>query len=195
MIGPEGAAQLVATYLAGALPPRIAALRARYSLLDDALPEPALVLPVDKLRLGVEDWPAVLVEVQQLRRLVRVDVVDGVELYAGTYPVRVYTWVRGDDQLDTDLARKRYALAVREALAARRQLAEATAVPSGIVVDLTTLRESYSPPLTDDAGATIAGAYLEVDVAVREDLEPTVPLGTAATVEPDTRSLPHPANL
>lgn len=195
MIGPEGAAQLVSTYLEARLPVQLAAVRARLAVAASALPDPGLVLPVDKLRLGVEDYPAVLVEVQRLRRLIRVDVDAGRELYAGVYPVRTLMFVRGDDQLDTDLVRKRYVLAVREALLSRRQLTGLDPGPTGIVVDPLSLAESYSPTMTDDAGATIQGAYVDVDVTVREDLEPDAPLGTATTLEADTRLLPHPGTL
>lgn len=202
MEGPEGAAGRITGWLERRLPQQLTAVRSRLNVPPDVLPDPGLVLPYDRLRLGLEAWPAVLVEVQQLSRLRRTDVLDGVELYAATYPARVYVWVRGDDEASTDLVRKRYALAVRETLLARRQLAPAA--PYGdppppdagtIAVDPLSIRESYSPPMTDDAGATIQGAYLTVDVTVREELRTDLPAGTASTATLDTAPLPHPATL
>lgn len=201
MEGPEGAARRTAEWLEQRLPAQLDTIRTRLGVPPEELPAPALVADADRLRLGIEEWPAVLVEVQELRRLVRVDVVDGIEVYAGTYPARVYVMVRGHDEVSTDLARKRYALAVRESLLARRQLRPATPYgetappPSGILVDPTSVRESYSPPLTDSAGATIAGAYLAVDVVVREELTDAPGLGPVVATQLDTAPLPHPATL
>lgn len=175
MDGPEGATTRVNAWLALRLPVRVAMLRRRLNVDEADLPAPATVLPYDKLSLGVEEWPAVLTAAQELRafRPLGLDN-DGVETYAATYTVRIYALVRGDGEAEVDVARKRYVLAIREALLERktlRLLVEGQATPLELAVSPASIRESYSDLAPTEAG-TIAGAWLSADVTVEERLEP-----------------------
>lgn len=217
MIGPEGAAELAAAWLEARIPYRLAALEARLDLDAGSIGVPALVLPYDRLRLGVEEYPAILVVAQGLPRLGPVDVNHAGDSYRATYRLRVYAWVRDVDEQLTDLRRKRYALAIREAFLERLTMSAPPPLPASggnpaprIATDALSLSESYSDIVVDDAGATIAGAWVEVDVTIEERLEaapleldgspaverePVELVGVDVTALPrDTASLPpHPA--
>lgn len=202
MIGPEGAAQAVAERLAAALPGRLAELRTRYTVTAAELPDPALVEPHDRIRRPLEDWPAVLVLVQQLARFTPTDRPSaGGETWVARYPFRVYLWLRAEDDVDVDLLRKRYVLAVREVLLARRSLMD-TAGPAGDVpnVDPLALTEDYGPVALDENGNTIAAAYVAADILIAEEVTPLPELGTVNTttvtvehLDPPAEPPPHPA--
>lgn len=231
MDGPEGAAARLGLWLEHRLPVRLAMVRVRLDLDEAQLPAPAAVLGYDKLTLGVEEWPAVLVVGDQLRRLrlLEVDPITGAEHYAATYALRVFAMVRGDGELDVDLVRKRYVIAVREALLERKTLGELPPYDAAPVagdgrfaVNPASITESYSDLAPTESGATIAGAWLAVEVTVQEALDPvnetTAPpaampgatpapgpgmtehtageLDVAVAVDADTHRLPtHPAYL
>lgn len=202
ILGPEAAAASLAARLADQLPTKLDELATRYEAEPATLPHPAVVAAHDRLRLPVEDWPAVLVLVQELSRITPVDrPQDGGETWVGRYPFRVYLWLRGDDDAGVDLLRKRYVLAVREVLMARRSLidptsdAAGTATPAGDVpvIDALALREDYGPVALSDAGATVAPAWVGADVLIAEEVPRLPDLGTANTITTDTTTLPHPA--
>jgi hypothetical protein len=182
MIGVEGAAALAALRLSESLPAKLAELRTRYGATVDELPDPALVLPREAIDLRIEDYPAVMVIPQEMLGLVRSDVAEGGESFIARYNLRIYLWARGDHAQATDLARKRLTLAAREVLLTRGFLSpDATTDP-------TSLAESYSDIGVDrDNAATIAAAYITVDVLIEEDLrpgpgDPDAPIGVAASV-------------
>lgn len=201
MLGPEGTAELARTWLAAALPARLAAIATRLNVPAGTLPPPSTVAAYDRARLAVEEWPAVVVEVENLRKLELIDVVDQAgELYRTTYAARLYVWVRGDGYAEVDLVRKRYTLAVREVCLANKSLRPfriGTAVDNApIAVDPASIRESLSPELTDDTGRTIAGAFLDLDLITLELLTGPPSLGTVNVTRVDERPLPpvaHPA--
>lgn len=200
MQGPEGAATRAAGWLTTAIPRRLRILETRYGLDPNTIGDPDHVLAHERGPLGVEEWPAVYVLPQRLDRLELVDVdADGGETYRCTYALRVLAWVRAEDYATTDLLRKRYVLAIREALLERKALKVADSVYVGdpdadLAVDPSSLREDYSEVLADDAGRTIAGAWLDVNVTVTEALPGPAPLGTADTIAVDGTALaPHPA--
>lgn len=211
MIGPEGAAELGAAWLALELPGRLEQLATRLELADGQLPAPALVLPYDEPNLALEDWPAVFVVVEELLNLTLAEVhQDGGETYRSRYRALVFAWVRSDGYLEVDELRKRYVLAIREAMLYRKSLTPVPTYgagtfgvqPPGIAVDVNSIRESLSPPLTDGNGRTIAGAYVECVLIVEEYLAGPPALGTALELDAspallerdDTATVPpHPA--
>lgn len=168
MRGLEEAAGVVAGVLAARLPAQLAALETRLGLPAGSVERPQLVAPHDLGRIPLEDWPAVLVVGQTTEDLRRLDVdVEGT-IYLVRYRLRVYALARGDEEAATDLARKRLTLAVREVLLGYQALRDA-----GGTVDERSLRESYSDVERDTDGATVAGAYLELVVALEERLAAT----------------------
>jgi hypothetical protein len=207
MRGPEAAAELTAAWLGSRIPARLRILEAERGLTANAIGDPAIVVPYDRLRLGLEEWPAVLVVGQALRKLSPAEVLeDGREAYVATYALRVFVWVRGEDELDTDQLRKRYVLAVREALLERRtmtssstggrRIVDPVAAPA-IAVNPLSIGESYSDLALDDVG-TLAGAWLDVDVDVPEFLSAPAGYGQllnpVVTANADTATIPpHPA--
>lgn len=201
MLGPEGAGDAVVTWLAARLPARLRILETRYELEGvDVLPDPVLVAAQDRGPMAIEDWPAVLALPQGTISTRLVEVLDdGAEVYRVRYRLRIYAWVRSEGYAATDTLRKRYTLAIREALLERKQLVAApaygvAATGSAFAVAPETIREDYSDVMTDTAGRTIAAAFIEVAVDVDEVLEGPAPFGTVETTQVDTAALPpHPA--
>lgn len=203
MIGSEGAGALAAAWLMGALPARLRLMETRLDLPVNSLVDPSLVADHETGPIAIEQWPAVYVLPQKMSGLKLVDVEDGGgETYRVTYPVRFLAWLRADDYGTTDLLRKRYALAIREALLIRKQLTPAPQYlddrygqdTSIVTVNPATIREDYSGMVDQIASGTIAGVAVDVDLAFTETLAGAAPLGHVSTaVETDTQHLPpHP---
>lgn len=186
MIGPEGVADAIRLDLERRLPERFAIIRARLALpdTDPGLPAtgPALVLAQERWRLAVGEYPAVFVIVLRatIFELLEVDQrapapsLHLARRYRVRYPVRVFGWARGQQEPDTDVNRKRLALALRETLLA-----------GGIGA---LVPDSYSEAFSDvdggdgaDVAVTQAGALIEFAVDVEELLEVGVEAGTALT--------------
>lgn len=189
MLGPEGAGDRVTAWLTARLPARLRALELALGLEAGSLPNPALVAGHDTGPLGLEDWPAVIVLPGRLEGLTLVDhATDGAEVYRSAYAIEVLGWLRADDYKTTDDLRKRYVLAIREALLERKQLATrqaygapAPADAGTFAVDPESIREDYGPVVTDEARRTIAGVRLDVTVTVVEELGAPAPMGTVTT--------------
>lgn len=198
MLGPEGAAERARERLADRIPARLRVLEARYGLPAGTLADPAKVLAHEDGPLGLEDWPAVYVLPQRLEGLTLSDVrPDGSEVYRCVYALRVLAWVRADDHDTTDQLRKRYALAIREALLERKALGDVTAAEDNTVVP-SSIREDYSDVFTDQAKRTIAGVFLDVQLVTIETLDGPPALGVVGEVDvretADTATIPpHPA--
>lgn len=201
MQGPEGAARHARTWLATRIPARLRVLEARYGLEAGSLADPAQVLDHERGPIGVEDWPAVYVLPLRQEGMTLVDVRDDAsEVYRVVYALRVLAWVRADSYATTDQLRKRYALAIREALLERKSLAPAPTYGAGdygtagedTVVDPSSIREDYSDVMVDTAKRTIAGVDVTVNLIVTEVLDGPAALGVAEVL--DVTELPeHPA--
>ncbi len=207
MDGPEFAAKHAVTWLTTRIPARLRVLEERYDLPPNSLPDPAKVLDHARGPIAIEDWPSVYVLPQRMNGMRLVEVrPDAAEVYQLTYPVRIICWVRSEGYQATDLLRKRYALAIREALLERKQLSPAATYGTGsygspgadVVIDPLSIAEDYSDVINDEAAArTIAGAWVDVNMLVTEVLDGPPVLGEADTVEVvadgDTAILPpHP---
>lgn len=205
MIGPEGAGAITAAWLLSRLPARLAIIEARLELEPGSLATPSLVEDHETGPIALEEWPAVYVLPQRVTDVRLIEHADGAEDYRVTYAVRILMWVRATSHGDTDLLRKRYALATREALLERKQLSPPPGYlepgygddTSIVTVNPATIREDYSGLVDTDSAATIAGAWLDVELAFTETLEGAEPLGQAATIElsetGDTAGIPlHP---
>lgn len=200
MDGPEGAGALVAAWLTTRIPARLRLLEARLDMTAGTIVDPARVLSEDTGPIAIEDWPSVYVLPQRLDRMDVVDVDAQGETYACRYVMRVLMWVRASTYADTELLRRRYVLATREALLERKQLRTAPTYGSpewgqlvgNITVDPASIREDYGP-MIDDEGRTIAGAFIDLNVLTAERMAAAAPLGLTDTVEVDTAPLPpHP---
>ena len=190
MRGPEAVATVLTARLAVAIPARLRVAETRLGLPVGALPNPQRLVDYDAGPIPLESWPAVYVLPQRMTRLTLIEnTLDG-EHYRARYPVRVLAWVRADGYQPTDLLRKRYALAIREALLDRRALAGG-ATEREVAVDPTTITEDYSEVMVD-AGRTIAGTWLDVDVTAVEVLDPPTALGVVNT-KTVTAVAKHPA--
>ena len=198
MQGPEYAAARAATWLRGRIPAQLRAIELRLDLDPGSIADPVMVLDHETGPLGIEEWPAVFVLPLRLEGLELVDVeADGSELYRATYALRVLSWVRASDYPATDALRKRYALAVREALLERKALEVAPGVWQGnpdadLSVDPRSIREDYSDVLVDEAARTIAGVDASVNVRVLERAAGPAPLGRADRFDVDPVPA-HPA--
>lgn len=215
MLGPEAVAAALVDLLDEHLPAAAAAVVARVEAarlprLQREAMAPSLIAPFDVLDLPLDAFPAFLVVVQRLAGLRRLEVGQaaddaGLARYAATYPVRIFVWVRGQDDtaadelLDgqaADLARKRLTLALRETLLGHQitevTLGASTGIDEGdpgyaagtaviIRVDESTIAESYSDVGEDDI-STVAASWLDVTVTVEETLELAAALPTADEV-------------
>lgn len=199
MQGPEYTAARAAAWLRTRIPVQLRRLEDRLDLDAGSLADPAQVLDHERGPLGVEDWPSVFVLPLRLEGLDLVEnQPDGSELYRAAYSVRVLAWVRADDYATTDTLRKRYALAIREALLERKTLKLNGVTYAGdphadLTVDPRTIREDYSDVLVDDARRTIAGVDVTVTIRVLERVDPPPALGTVLTTQATALPLVHPA--
>lgn len=200
MRGMDGAtAELVAATRVR-LPAKLEELEDRLDLRDGALPRPGYIDHGQRSRLEEQQWPAVLA-IPNLsgtpRQVERGDVVDTL---VRPHTVRLYVYVRasGVRTEDTDLPvdghelveslRKRYMLALEETM-----LEAPTLDDDGLaVVNIGSLRTSYSDVMADDVGRSIGAAYLEVTVDLEEHVA-HAPLNPASSsVDVDAVPL-HPA--
>jgi hypothetical protein len=191
MDGMEGAVALIVDRMTPALATKTAELRERYDVNPDTeghlLPDFHTVAAYNRARLGVEEWPALLVSglnTETMRRS------DQPGIWLCQYRLRGFIWVRGEDGTGVQLAQHRLTLAVRELLMERRTLTE------DAMVDDASLRESYSELARDDNQETVAGAYVEFLLWVSETLADAdkPPLGQVEETQIDTAHLPpHPA--
>jgi hypothetical protein len=205
MIGSEGVGQAVAAWLEYRLPTRLRILEARLGLQPGELVDPSLIEDHETGPIAIEQWPAIYALPQKMSDLKVVETAEGDQTYRVTYPVRILAWVRANDYGTTDLLRKRYALAIREALLERKQLTPAPEYggpgwgdhTAAVTINPASIREDYSGLVDDQSGATIAGTWVDVDVTFTETLEGAAPLGQVADFElsehGDTRRVPpHP---
>jgi hypothetical protein len=190
MNGPERATQAITDRLTADLPGRLARMETDLGLPAGALPVPQKIVPRDEWHLGVDDFPAVLIVAQDLVSLTPVDVGDEAgQRYRARYALRAYVWARGDHDADTDLARKRLTLAVRESL-----LALPSAGVDGLAVEPATIRESYSDVGVDEqTHATIAAAWIGFDAYQDELITDAAPVGSADALTVEVGLIPHPA--
>lgn len=175
MNGPEGARTAVADHLGGLLPAELADLEARLALPAGSLPAPAAILmprdPGRLLRLSIDQFPAIVVNVLDTARLARFEVADdGARRYEVRYRFRVFTFARHQDADTATTLRDRYTLAVREVLLRRPTLALVEGV-----IDETTWRESLSETSPADQTTSIAAAFAEFEATILEDLSPRSP--------------------
>lgn len=187
MSGPEAAAQAVAARLATDLPGRLTALETRLTLPAGSLAVPQLIQPRDEVELRLEDFPAVLVVPMEAVSFRAMTATATGELYHVRYVMRVYCWSRGEHAADTDLARKRLTLAVRETLLGRQKF-DVSRIDPGTFV------ESYSDLGETEDRATLAAAFIGFEMVMEETVPfPEGTLGAANTITTTTGLLPHPA--
>ena len=205
MLGPREVASAISDVLVAHLPAEVDRLAAAIGPVVpdspdlganpdlDAKPRLIAATQLSALDVGYDDWPFVLVVPQNLRSLRRVQVTDdGNYVYVARYPVRIFTWARGDGYHFTAAVRDRLILAVRETLLRRQHLEDAG---HALELDETSWSESYSDVGVDDVlKATVAAAYADTEWVVSSLLEPLVaPAGTADTLDTRVQNLPHPA--
>lgn len=184
--GIEAASEALAQRVGDRINGKVDELRTR--LTDPDLPDVNSVVSFDGNRIAMEEWPAVMVVPQKTVRMVFQNT-DGVdETYNVRYQLQVFVWVRGDDEPSTAINRYRLTLALRETLIESRIFGD-------YELDITTFVESFSDVMQDeDTKATIAGAYIQLELTADETLTRGTKLGTADTAEVNTGLLPpHPA--
>lgn len=191
MDGMEGAINTVVERLTAALPAKTIAMRTRYDInpntQGDLLPDVNLVASYNQARLGVEEYPAILVaglETPSMKRS------DNPQEFLVNYLLRAFVWVRGGDATIVELVRFRLTLALRELLMERRTMT------GTLMVDDSTIKESFSELGEDDSQSTVGASYVEFNVWSQETLVDAdkPPYGPVDQVDIDTDTLPpHPA--
>lgn len=195
MDGIEGAITTVVDRLKAALPAKTVQLRERYGIdpttQGHLLPDVVTVDRYNRAQLALEEWPAVLVAGLNTPSMRRADVGGGLSKWLVRYDLRAFVWIRADDQVTVELVRGRLTLALRELLLARRTMT------GSLMVDDTTLAESYSELMDDDENqGTIGAAYIAFSVWVEESLDDEIAGYGDVAEQPrlDTATLPpHPA--
>lgn len=182
MDGLAGAQQATRALLEAHVPARVAAIEERHGWGAGRLELPRLYAVRSRVQMDGDAWPAVIVDGRDTLNIERVDLVDGSEVYAVTYRLRVLGFVRGgqpggeapnaehvrDDHEDTTARRDELILAIREALLAHRALDLDGG--TALKVDERSLVESYSEVMPDEVGRSIAAGYVELSVIMEERL-------------------------
>lgn len=154
----------------------------------DGLDNPKLYATSDRFRVEPTEYPAVLTVPQstpQVRSLG--DDTDGVELFAFTYRLRIFSFVRGQSYEHAALLRNRLVLGIRVAIYRRRQLEDGLSIDApgrgGVYL------ESYSEAVRTRDQRSVAGAFQEISVTSIEGAS-VPPFGPANTIAVDV----HPAD-
>lgn len=176
MNGAEGITAGLRAHLAAHLPAALADLAAALELPAGDLPPPKVMAPKtgQRLRLALDDFPAVAIIVGEARAAGRADATATGIVYDFDYLCRLFVFARGnasdgpppvDPEDDATARRNRYTLAVRESFHAHQRLPGLDAS-----VDLAGWRESYSETSPVDQTVAVGAAYCEVRVRSSETL-------------------------
>ena len=190
MKGIEECVNAVVDRVDARMPDKVTQLRERYGIEDASdLPIPSAAAAYDRAAIPVEDWPAIMIVPGRTVRMRRVDT-DGIEeTWEVRYRLRAFVWARGDAAKETALTRYRLTLGLREVLATSRKFGQHR-------IDSETLVESFSDVAVDeDAGATIAAAYLEFEIDVEETLTTGQQSAVVHSARADTRLVPPHADV
>lgn len=186
MSGPQSAADLIAARLTATLGDRVwldaHAARHGYDLTAAPLPTPGRIAGVDPGQLALEEWPAALATVTKTVSMKPLDANDdGSREQRVTYAVELLLLVRAEDETATDVLRKRYVLAAREALQAQTSLGDGATC--------WVLAEDYSAALAPRDGDVVAAARLSAAVAIDETIPGPEAHGTVLTTDASTWAL------
>ena len=182
MLGPEGIARGVVAGLAARMPPMMQQMRDKLDLSLYELPDLQAIYPTEIVINAVNNFPvASVVEFDTSGRVGnRQTDMDAIyDEYSYRYRMRVFLWCMSDGTVETDLQRKRLALAARQALLVDKIVCPEVNGDSAIL-DANTLKESFSDIGEKEAGQLIGGVYLEFEVVSQERLDawpdpPTIP--------------------
>lgn len=175
--GPRGIRHAVTTYLRDRLPAHIGACRQAWELTDDELPIPVsrsddprvdayFARPVDV----IDRWPMLSVtngprtQLRSPRGSVDFEE-DGSLVTMGTYPMRVYCWVRAEGRDETIDMRDDFATALQIAVHADLTLAS-----RWLAVEPSSIRLDFSDVEKVKGERWVAGAYVGFDLAATETL-------------------------
>lgn len=205
MRGPAGVREDVRDFLRELLPPHLEACRAAWGRSEAELPLPVSE-PDDPRKdayfavepAAIDRWPMIAVTTGRYTQRGQVDFsIDGDPQYDGTYPVRVYSWVRAAGFEACQRMRDDFGTALRVAFMAHTRLAvpsgQFTVIPSSVVIDFSDIT-----PVRGDR--FVAGSYVGFDLRVLETLTDRLalpgqqPRDTVSGVTASAGLLPpHPA--
>jgi len=171
MLGAEGVSAAIVKKLETSLPAKITEMRARYGVPAAVLPMPASLYSTEMDVLSIDKYPALIVTTVDTTGKIgnrQFAGTDEVDVYQYKYRMRVFIYVTGKDHGDTDLLRKRYALAAREVLLTNLILVNAGGQYA--ILEPNTVKESYSDVATNQAQLLFAGVYVEFEVTTAETL-------------------------
>lgn len=190
MRGVEGVVDAVLARLQTAMPGKLAEIRTRYGIVDGSLEDITRWLDHEPDDIAVDNPPLVVVTEQGT------DAVDGPvrsgndgkggATYLYRYQLAVFSWARGRTYATTTLARRRYALAVREVLLQQPGLGP-DGDPGAIRLRPDSIVETYSEVARDgQTREIVAGSSLTVLYDSEEFLAPRLaPLGVVLTTDPN----------
>ncbi|ASX98686.1 hypothetical protein SEA_COLUCCI_15 [Arthrobacter phage Colucci] len=203
MLGPEGVARALVYRLQERFPGKLAELRARLAIDAAELPELAALYAHEVDLRAVNEYPFLsVVELDTSGQLGnrQVDTDTDYDEYSYRYRMRVFVWSMASAHIETDLLRKRLALAVREVLLNDKILYDLNGQYAE--VDPKTLKESFSGVSDIKDSQFLGAAYLEFEIVTQETLasfqgrvsdDPATIIPDYGTVgEGDTHPVPQP---
>ncbi|AYD81510.1 hypothetical protein HYP71_gp016 [Arthrobacter phage KBurrousTX] len=205
MLGSEGVSRALVYRLMERFPSKLLELRNRLQVDGYELPDvqPEHFYPTEVNILAITTFPCISVVSYETTGRVGNRQFESDALYdeySYRYRMRVFVWGMGDGEVETDLLRKRLALAAREVLLSGLILHDSNGQYAEL--DPQTLKESYSDVGERAAAQYLGGAYLEFEVATQEtlaapqgvvsDQPPTITPGISLVGVGDTHPVPQP---
>ncbi|ASR78043.1 hypothetical protein SEA_TIMINATOR_13 [Arthrobacter phage Timinator] len=172
MLGSEEVTRALVTQLREMMPARLNELRARYGATATQLPDFALIEADELDVMSIETFPALFVvpvntSGRQDNR--QTDSNGQYDEYSFAYNMQVYVYARGDSYKSTSLRTKRYMLAARECLLARKQILQGE---QNLSIEPRTIQESYSAVgKVPNGNQFLSGGYIDVQVISEERIE------------------------
>ncbi|ALY09666.1 hypothetical protein SEA_JKERNS_13 [Arthrobacter phage JKerns] len=172
MLGSEAVTRALVRQLREMMPARLNMLRARYGATLTQLPDFALIEPDELDIMSLDEYPALFVvpvNTSGRQDNKQTDQSGTFDEYSFVYNVQVYIYARGDDYKSTSLRTKRYMLAARECLLARKSILEGV---ENLSIEPRTIQESYSAiGKVPDGNKFIGGGYIDVQIVSEERVE------------------------
>lgn len=175
MRGPDGVREFVTDFLRAVLPSHLQACREAWGLSESALPEP-VSNPRDRRKdayfplepPAIDRWPMLAVTSGRYTQGGTIDYsIDGDPVFKGTYPIRVYSWVRAGGHLACQRMRDNFGTALRICFMAHTNLADPsgqfTVIPRSTVLDFSDITEVKGERF-------VGGSYVGFDLQVLETL-------------------------
>jgi len=166
MYGAQFAKEYINSYLLQDIPQRIIRYRNSWNLDSDALPSPLKYITYEPLAL--DEWPTIITVAISTKRFDRTNYIGNYDpMYAVTYAMRTYIWVKTEGSEQATLMRDQLTTVVRSALLDHPCLSRYSAGRQSKILE-ETLSEEFSELTLLKGDRVMAGAYLGYDIELEE---------------------------